>query len=84
MELALSLAVPYVTDPRTAARLRAVSKPTKEAVDACHAELLKTGQWQSSIRMYVRVQWHLDNAWVDACQDVKTHSMKRPWWRFCF
>ena len=56
MELALSLAVPYVTDPGTAARLRAVSKPTKEAVDACHADLLIRSQQRSLLQFYVRME----------------------------
>jgi hypothetical protein len=56
MELVLSLVVPYVTDPGTAARLRVVSKNTKEGVDACHAELLKLSNQRANLRFYVRVE----------------------------
>ena len=56
MELVLSLVIPYVTDPGTAARLRAVSKNTKEAVDACHADLLIRSQQRSLLQIYVRME----------------------------
>jgi hypothetical protein len=84
MDIVLSLVVPYVNDPEAAARLRAVSKHTKEAVDACHAELLKSGQWRANVRMYTRLQWELANAQFYAYQDSTHTTVKKSWWRFCF
>ena len=57
MDLVLSLVVPHVTDPGTAARLRAVSKPIKQAVDACHTDLLIRSRQRSQIfQFYVRIE----------------------------
>lgn len=86
MDIIVSLVVPYVDDPDTAARLRAVSKHTKEAVDVCHAELLKSGRWRANVRMYTRYQWELANARFHAYQGSTrtTVKKKKSWWRFCF